>query len=531
MNQPQQAIPIAPGTNYPLDPLKLPRESWRPSDASALRHAPRTVEREIERIPAWIRSRKRNEWVPVRIWDYSTFGFGILYQPGGIASEFSVPGDRIELRLGGLGGKDAQPGKSFQLPCLIENATRVEKGMRIGLSRLDLLPFANGEQEPEFPPGYLQDTIRPVTAKVLNPYLYKEWSEARMVGIGPKATMVFESSDAGLLLLGGARVTLDIELPLDSQGKCTGSIAWIRAGLAGRVLFAIHESDLSFDLSNAIGEHFVQAELCKPSGLSDFGLRLKRFKDQTRFRFVSTQEEYEAILKLRKDAYAKAGKASPHADPDPIATAFDSHSRLLAAFHGDQLVASVALSFAGAEGTTLRTEGCFPGAEFPVRVPPKDSIMEVISLCTDSDYRGGDLIQGMFEQIARCMLFSDRKWILTFTTAKLWPLYRRIGFKKVGASVLIKELGNLEHHLILLHRNSLIAGVRMRPFAWNYFFGSLVRELIERGHLQLGSWLKARVAFYSLFSGFTRKWLDAGLEREFRELLQKRISMDGKDDR
>jgi hypothetical protein len=508
-------------TKPALDLGKLPHDAWRPSELPGQRRVPRTTEREIEMIPAWMRSSKSPEWVRVRLWDYSVKGFGILYNSNSGHSAFSTPGELVELKMEGSHWNVGTIGKGILVPCRLENCARLEKGMRIGLSRLDL-SGNTGDAENAFPKDCLYDGIRPLSAKIRNPILYNEWAEARLIGIGPQAAFIFESSDPSLLLFQGSRLTVDLEVPMDSKGTFSGILTSIREGDEGNMIFAINGGETSFELSNAVGEHFVQAEICKPSHLAELGIRMKRFKDQFRFRFISTQEEYQNILNLRQTAYVNAGKVAPEAAVDPIATEFDSRSRLLTAFHNDILVASVALSFGGAEGAPLRSQGCFPDSTYPVPVPDKETVVEVHSLCTDFDYRGGDLIQGMFEHIARSILFTDRQWLLTFTTSKLWPLYRRIGFKKTGASVAMKDMGGLEHHMILMHRNSLVSGLRMTPFAWNYFFGQMVRDLLSKGVLRLGFLQKTRVSFYSLFAGLTRRWMRTELEREFRVLLQKK---------
>jgi hypothetical protein len=508
------------GSKQSLDLGKMPSDAWRPSESPGQRRSPRTSEREIERIPAWIRSATSPDWVRVRLWDFSIHGFGILYHSNSGHFSFSHPGENVELRLGGTVGAASAAEKGTLVSCRIENSARLEKGMRIGLSRLDL----SGSGDPgamEFPEGYLCDGIRPLSAKIRNPFLYNEWAEAQLIAIGPGAAFVFESSDPSLLLFAGTRVKLDLEVPHDSNGEFSGTLAWIE-GHDGRLVFAISGGDMPYALSNAVGEHFVQAEICKPSRLADFGIRMKRFKDQFLFKFVSTQEEYRHILALRRTAYVNAGKAPPDATLESVEDEIDANSRLLTAFHGDFLIASIAMTF-GSEGAHFRSETCFPGSTYPVKLPPKKSMVEVRSLCTDFDYRGGDLIQGMFEHIARSVLFSEKEWLITFATPELWPLYRRIGFRKTGASVAIAHLAGKEHHLILMHRNSLISGRRMTPFAWNYFFGQMVRDLMLRGVLRLGALQKARVACYSMFAGLTRKWMRSQLEREFRVLLQKNI--------
>ena len=64
----------------PLDLLYLAPESWRPMEASSGRASNRTSERELDRIP--IRARCVGMEAPVRLWDYSPFGFAILAAPG-----------------------------------------------------------------------------------------------------------------------------------------------------------------------------------------------------------------------------------------------------------------------------------------------------------------------------------------------------------------------------------------------------------------------------------------------------------------
>src|SRR5258706_4437702 len=121
------------GSKPSLDVGKLPRDAWRPSEAAGQRLAPRTTEREIEMIPASIRSLKSPAWFPVRLWDYSLSGFGILYSSNSGHADFSTAGENVDLRLGGMQGFAAAGEKGIIIPCRIENSSRLEKGMRIGL--------------------------------------------------------------------------------------------------------------------------------------------------------------------------------------------------------------------------------------------------------------------------------------------------------------------------------------------------------------------------------------------------------------
>lgn len=511
------------GLNTVLDPSKLPQDSWRPSESAGLRRAQRTSERELERIPAWIGTPGGSDWSAVRIWDYGPDGFGVFYQGATGHSRFEREGDAVELKL--QAGAFAGAGEGdILIPCRIGNSARIDKGLRLGLHRSD--GKGPGSVE-ECLRGHLRDEASPLSARAFNPFLYEEWAGCHLIAVGPDASLVFTSRDPSLLLLPGGRLELEIEVPLDRETRFAGQVQWIRRD-GPSTLFSVRAAEMSFSLSNAIGAHFVDSELCTPVQLAEFGIALMRFKDQFRFRFISTREEYRSLLALRRKAYAHAGKIDPEAAPDPEEIGFDNRSRLLAAFHGEVPVASVALTF-GTEDEPLRAECFWPGKRYPVPMPPRDSIIEARGLCTEGEYRGGDLIQGMFEQIARTMLFSDRKWIATLATDALWPLYRRIGFRKTGAAIAVEALEGIRHHLILLHRDSLLCGRNMSPIDWNYFFGPMVRDLIARGHLEPDRLARWRISWYSGFSGLVGKWARVRLERKFKALLRVRSKgTDGK---
>jgi len=115
-----------------------------------------------------------------------------------------------------------------------------------------------------------------------------------------------------------------------------------------------------------------------------------------------------------------------------------------------------------------------------VRIPPKTSLIEVSRLCIDEEYRGTDLLQGLFQHGVKHFLLSDRYWLLTSAVTDLLPLYERIGFKKLGVSYKHPSLNNLEHHLILAHRDAFLMGKGMNLLLWNSLFGDLIRHMLDR---------------------------------------------------
>jgi hypothetical protein len=355
--------------------------------------------------------------------------------------------------------------------------------------------------------------------KISNPFLYEEWAEAGLIGLGPENEWVFESCDPALLLLSGHRLEFMLELPLEKATRCRGEVAWITIEEGDRLVFGVHCEEVSFDCANAAGEFFLQNWGAKPSDLAKLGIILKKFKERLRFSFVATQDEYLDVLKLRRNAYVHAGKRDAETLPEQFSSNFDKQSRILAAYHDDAMVASLTLTFPLDNTSGLRSETMFPGKKYPVAVPAKETMLEAHSFCTHKDYRGGDLFQGMVAHALRCMILSDREWMITLATRELLPLYKRIGFKSTGATTAVPELNEIEHTLILLHRNAVLYGSGMNPFHWDYFYGELMKDLSGKGLLEFSAWRKTMLSLMFSLGALGRKWTKRRLIKEFRRYM------------
>lgn len=493
-----------------LNLWKLPPECWRPFESDNKRKAGRTGEREIERITASLQVAGRQAKIPVRLRDFSSTGFGIHLTHGPHGSFVPKAGEIVGLSLEGPWPE------LLAIPCEVRNDHRQGDSLRIGLGRLDL-----AATEPASHPGR-ELTLRPearLQAQIANSILYNEWSDAVFTGIRDTGEWMFETRDPGLLLFRGLAAEFHLELPLDEDTACVGRVRWMQALEDGGLRFSLAVADPGLGVSNALGEHLLRNQACAPQELRKLGICLQRFRDELRFQFVSTLEEYSEVLELRSHAYKAAGKLPPETTPGKLASGLDRRTRFLTAYHEEFMVASVALTFADGEGSPLRSEREFPDCRYPVPMPAKERMIELHSLCTHEDYRGGDLAKCMIEHCARALLLSDRDWFVTFITPDLLPLYRRIGFREAGAKAPIMALGGIEHHLVLLHRDAFLLGKGISPASWNHFFAELVHDLLSKGFIKLTTWQKLRISTYGWFRPLYRRWLKVSMEREFRKFL------------
>ena len=225
------------------------------------------------------------------------------------------------------------------------------------------------------------------------------------------------------------------------------------------------------------------------------GLPTPKISDGLKFRFIKTDDEYIEVLKLRFKAYQLAGKVADGRTYSDMASPLDHVSRILVAYHGNRIVASIAIAFPETDDTVLDTERAFPNG-YPKRVPQKTDSIEIARLCTDPEYRGSDLLLRIFEHTYKTMQCGGRKNIITSTDDKTWPLYKRLGFKKTGMKYAHPYLSGLVHHVITIHVDQPQNAVGIGALRWNYLYRDMNSYLEERQVIRVGLARKGWLAVF-----------------------------------
>src|SRR5688572_27166923 len=178
-------------------------------ETSSGRTSNRTSERELDRIP--MTARCTGVEAPVRLWDYSPFGFAILAAPGIQGGFSAAQGQTLELSLD-LGDQ------LVTTRCTIENLQPFRGSLRLGLSRQDMADPTGVEAPGQ---GIQLPGDCHVNAETLNPLLYGEWCPLKLIGVQQGLRMVFLSSDPSLVLFQGQHLRVELSLP--SAGECSVS--------------------------------------------------------------------------------------------------------------------------------------------------------------------------------------------------------------------------------------------------------------------------------------------------------------------
>lgn len=245
-----------------------------------------------------------------------------------------------------------------------------------------------------------------------------------------------------------------------------------------------------------IAQQLVFGSDCAPETMRKIGFEISGFANGLKFRYVKTQEDYEQVLKLRYKAYAGAGKVLPGKTHLDMAAPLDPISRIIAAYAGEKIVATVAIAYPDSEEIVLDTERPFVNG-YPKAVPPKTDSIEVARLCTDPEYRRGDLLVRMLEHSYRAMRCGNRKHVITSTDDKLWPLYRKIGFRKTGMVYNHPYLAGLRHHVITISYDQVDLANRVNPLAWNYAWRDMSFHLEDTGLIRRSGLSKLKVLVLS----------------------------------
>ena len=326
----------------------------------------------------------------------------------------------------------------------------------------------------------------PLTGVIYKPYLFYERAPLRIEKISEKIWRV-RIYDSEILAVPGVRYELNLSSTVKSTAPIVVKLICLVEVDQGSILVDVEPQEVPAEISEWMAQQLIFGADMTPATLREIGFDIKNLANGLKFRYIKNQEDYEEILKLRFKAYALAGKVADGKTFQDMIAPLDPVSRIIAAYHGDKIVGSVAVAFPSTDDTILDTERPFKNG-YPKKVPPKTQMVEVARLCTDPDYRRGDLMVRILEHIYKALRCGNRMTVITSTDDKLWPLYKSIGFKKTGMSYDHPYLAGIRHHVITQAAPQADQASGINPLAWNYAWRDMSQflennQIIKRSFL------------------------------------------------
>lgn len=492
----------------PLDLLYLAPESWRPMETSSGRTSNRTSERELDRIP--MTARCTGVEAPVRLWDYSPFGFAILAAPG-IQGGFSASqGQAIELSLD-LGDQ------RVAARCTIENLQPFRGSLRLGLRRRDMdeLPAIGAPGT-----GILLPEDCHVAAETLNPLLYGEWCPLKLIGIQQGLRMAFQSSDPSLVLFKGQQLRVDLSLPSAVECTVIGRITSLGRSEESQVMI-LEPSRMPAGLPGALAEFLTFEAHLSPDSLKPLGFPVRFMRDRLDFRYAETPADFDRVSELRalaiRDAYSVEVDPA-HKDSVP---AISRSSKVLCAFHEGRLVGAATLTYPGKDTWRPNSLRALSDEDYRAWEANLDELLEVHGVCLHPDYRRGDLLKALIEQIARAFVLSDRKYILKLCDERSLARFRKMGFREAGTSF---EGRNGPQRPVLLDKEAVTHAKGINRASWLALFGDLGEDLLDRRLVEPDAWSRWKLRALLSLRPLLRDRRREKAESIFGELLMNKES-------
>jgi predicted GNAT family N-acyltransferase len=336
------------------------------------------------------------------------------------------------------------------------------------------------------------------TAVASNPALFNDLIYFKVKDISPEGLRLYTSLRNKFIVPGMVFECL-VNFPMISQVSMKVIIRNVRVELEnGREFLALgvaYEKE-NASLKETIGQYLIQfADASSPQELLTSGFEINKVSSAVQYSFVRTKEEYEQVLHLRYLAYQSAGKLSPGAKEKDMADEFDARARIVIGKFRGEVVASARLVY-------CQLEECIEQEKYISwhdSLPRKDELVEIMRACTRPDFRGTDLLIGMFKFMAVTVAQTRRNWIVICATDEMVEFYKRVGFDLTGLSYDHPGLNNTKHHVMVGNFVDGMLGKTVGVLVWNLVWADSVRFLTNYSFLTPDPLTEIRLAIYRCF--------------------------------
>ena len=305
--------------------------------------------------------------------------------------------------------------------------------------------------------AFLPDGIAP------NPSRFNDFIYFKVLDLS-KSGMQITTSMRNKLLIPGMVFDSSISLPLIGETNISFKIENVRIkeeSTKDMLVLGVTFLKPSSHFYSNVAQYLLQfGRNVTPSDLKLFGLVPKSINSAIEYSYVKDADTYKDILFLRRKTYTKNEILNPDEDLK-WADFHDSKSRIIVAKHLGKSVGTVRLTFHGPGEPTEYHDY----ATFPKDFPNSSDLLVSGRLCTDPNYRGSDLFDGLIRQMVLTGLQSKRKYILGSARKELCYIYERIGLNREGILYSRSEPEKVELEVLCMDIAATIVG-RGIKFKW-----------------------------------------------------------------
>jgi len=301
-------------------------------------------------------------------------------------------------------------------------------------------------------------------------------------------------------------MVLHLTMSLPMVGEARATIRIVRVGIStegGRDFLVVGAEffDLSESTKSALAQYLIQfGDVEDLDSLRAQGFVPKSISDGVDFYFLKTEDDYQRVLQLRYESHLHEGNfGSDDVKPEDLSDIRDAAGRILIAKHRDKVVATGRVLFPDSL-TPLEQEDYI---DWPSHLPRRDQILELGRVCTDYNFRKGDLFARLLQQVTATCVRLERPYVVVVALPHLLGLYKRLGCVETGL-VHQQEFWKDKQHILIVNGFDVCLGKGVSPLVWNYVYKAPFEYLKMNGLIKITGIDRVRIRIYRLFSIFSK---------------------------
>ena len=411
---------------------------------------------------------------PVRMWSYCPFGFEFIDSK---SLAHSV-GECYQFRLE-LGKTSIDLDGSIVFKRSLSETENII-GVRINYNP-QLIRSANDERRANSR-WNCPDHLLP-TGTAPNPARYNDFILFRVVDISSNGLKIATSLRNKLLCVGQI---MECTLSVPMIGTLYVGVKINRVAIEtiqGKEQLILGVSFIKPDevVSSTLSEYLLTfAEDCSIRSLRDAGFQATLGTTNFDFTYSKSTKDYEEVLDLRFEAYNQSGKLIETVTRDFMRDEFDSRSRILTVKLKNHLVGSARAMF-HENGDPTSHERYL---DYPKGFPEISKCLEVSRVCVKPDFQGAGLARELVKHLTLLTIKAGRKYIYLSAAGELIDFWLELGFKDTGTTYVHKQLGNLEHKLLINDVENSILGRTISGKSWLYSYEHLFQYCVDYGLIE-----------------------------------------------
>lgn len=302
------------------------------------------------------------------------------------------------------------------------------------------------------------------------------------------------------LLLPGAVILVNIMLPTVGEFEVLVEITNIRSlnNLNENKKFVIGAVFLNptSELLVAISSYLIlDLEIsANVKDLKENGFLIPNVNSSVVFSYVSSQEEWEQVLKLRLRAAQKEGRWLGETDHWKLTDKYDRYSRHIICKVENKIVASARLVFNNKDPQRVEHGHIM---EIPAEFW-EYGFVEASRLCTDPDYRGSTLFLGFLQHVGRIVGQQNIRYVLMNCEDSLVPVYKKYGGKALGIRFNTEFMQTKNLNVIVCDFKKIYQGKDMGFISWYIVWRDIYLFLSRSNFIKINFLARTKLKIYEL---------------------------------